>query len=112
MSNNSLLASCICIYLNPYYVILCRIDSANLAMVDILTEHFRGYPELDNIADSDTYNKIHVRRNHIWGDTIRTITQSSFNPINYLRVTFIGEPAVGEGGPCQEFFSLVLAKSL
>ena len=76
-------------------------------MVDIRT---RKYPELENIADSDTYNKIHVRHNHIWGDTLRDVTKSSFNPINPLHATFIGEPAVDEDAPCREFFSLVLAK--
>ena len=91
-------------------MILCRTDSANLTMVDILTEHFRRYPELDSNADSDIYNKVHVRRNHIWGDTLRAVTKASFDPINPLRVTFIGEPAVDEGGPRREFFSLVLAK--
>ena len=68
-----------------------------------------AFPQLENV-NSEVYNNIHVRRNHIWSDTLRAVKKASFNPINPLRVTFIGEPAVNEGGPRREFFSLVLAK--
>lgn len=91
-------------------VTLGRTNSTNLTIVDILKEHFKGFPELENNSDSDVYNNIHVRRNHIWSDTLRAVKKASFNPINPLHITFIGEPAVDEGGPRQEFFSLVLAK--
>lgn len=31
-----------------------------------------------------------------------------FNPSKYLRVTFVNEPAVDNGGPLREFFNLLL----
>lgn len=90
-------------------MIFCSTNSANLTVADILKEHFKRFPEFEN-DNSEVYSNIHVRRNHIWGDTLRAVKKASFNPINPLRVTFIGEPAVDEGGPRREFFSLVLAK--
>ena len=99
----------VCVKMFSYCVIFCSTNSTNFTVADILKEHFKGFPELEN-ADSEVYNNIHVRRNHIWSDTFRAVKKASFNPINPLHVTFIGEPAVDEGGPHREFFSLVLAK--
>lgn len=99
----------VCVKMFSYCVIFCSTNGTNLTVADILKEHFIGFPELEN-ADSEVYNNIHVKRNHIWSDTLRAVKKTSFNPINPLHVTFIGEPAVDEGGPRREFFSLVLAK--
>ena len=46
--------------------------------------------------------KFHVRRNHVWSDTLGAVKKASFNPVNPLCITFIGEPAVNEGGPRRE----------
>ena len=79
-------------------------------MSEILIEHFKQYPNFQSIdEDSTVFNSIHVRRNHIWRDAFRAITKPSFNPTNPVRVTFIGEPAIDEGGPRREFFTIALA---
>ena len=55
------------------------------------------------------FNSVHVRCNHVWRDAFRAITKLSFNPTNPVCITFVGEPAVDEGGPRREFFTLALA---
>ena len=77
-----------------------------------MKNHFKTIPGFQPI-DGDTeevYNNIHVRRNHIWNDALRSLAKASFNPLMPVRVTFIGEPAIDEGGPRREFFTLALAK--
>ena len=55
--------------------------------------------------DSKSY-RITVRRGHLFQDT--KLSLSNFEELMHLRVTFLGEPAVDDGGPCQEFFMLLL----
>ena len=74
----------------------------------ILKEHFRQYFDLIDLEQA--VNNIHIRRNHMWHDALRAISKSTFDPLLPVRVTFIGEPAVDDGGPCREFFSLALMK--
>ena len=51
-----------------------------------------------------------VRRGHIIEDTFRKLQRvRSGELINDLRVTFVGEPAIDEGGPRREFFTLFFA---
>ena len=71
----------------------------------ILKEHFRQYFDLADLEQS-----VHVRRNHMWHDALRAISKPAFNPFLPVCVTFIGEPAVDDGGLHREFFSLVLMK--
>ena len=73
-----------------------------------MENHLKKYPNLNE--EGDYFNTIHIRRNNIWKDALRAITKPSFTPTNQMRVTFIGEPAVDEGGPRREFFTLALAK--
>ena len=74
----------------------------------ILKEHFRQYFDLADLEQS--VNSLHVRRNHMWHDALRAISKPAFDPFLPVRVTFIGEPAVDDGGPRREFFSLALMK--
>ena len=62
----------VCVKMFSYCVIFCSTNGTNLTVADILKEHFIGYPELEN-ANSEVYNNIHVRRNHIWSDTLRAV---------------------------------------
>lgn len=80
----------------------------NLSLAEILDNHLKKYPNLSE--EGDYFNSVHVRRNNIWKDALRAITKPSFTPTNRMRVTFIGEPAVDEGGPRREFFTLALGK--
>ena len=74
----------------------------------ILKEHFRQYFDLADLEQS--VNSLHVRRNYMWHDALRAISKPAFDPFLPVRVTFIGEPAVDDGGPRREFFSLALMK--
>ena len=74
----------------------------------ILKEHFKDYFNHTNIEQA--VNSIHIRHNHMWHDALRAISKPNFDPLLPVRVTFIGEPAVDDGGPCREFFSLALMK--
>lgn len=56
--------------------------------------------------------QITVRRNHIMEDALLAVKRSGFHFSYHLRVTFVGEPAVDAGGPCREFFRLVLGELL
>ena len=74
-------------------------------MEAVLSEHTLS----TNIAnDIDERQKIPVRRKHIWSDTKRALVQSGFSDTTDLSVTFIGEPAVDDGGPLHEFFRLLM----
>ena len=61
-------------------------------------------------ADYEEFNNLHIRRNHIWSDVLRSLSKASFNPLVPIHVTFIGEAEIDEGGPRREFFSLALSK--
>ena len=52
--------------------------------------------------------RIIVRRSHLFSDALRTFSRFSFDPTKYLKVTFVGEPAVDEGGPRHELFHLMI----
>ena len=44
-----------------------------------------------------------MRRGHILDDTVVAL-RSNFDEKKHIRVSFLGEPAVDEGGPRREFF--------
>ena len=92
--------------------VISRDDNASLSLENILKKHFEAIPGFCQIEDADyeEFNNIHIRRNHIWSDALRSISKASFNPLAPIRVTFIGEAGIDEGGPKREFFSLALSK--
>ena len=51
--------------------------------------------------------RITVRRSHILDDAL-TALRTSFDERKHIRVRFLGEPAVDEGGPRREFFMLLM----
>ncbi len=55
--------------------------------------------------DSKSY-RITVRRGHLFQDN--KLSLSNFEESMHLRVTFLGEPAVDDGGARREFFMLLL----
>ena len=58
--------------------------------------------------DPESPLRIKIRRSHVWQDTLFKLKRCSENDINKLiKVQFIGEPAVDEGGPRNEYFSLL-----
>ena len=58
--------------------------------------------------DPESPLRIKIRRSHVWQDTLFKFKRCSENDMNKLiKVQFIGEPAVDEGGPRNEYFSLL-----
>ena len=59
-------------------------------------------------ADNEDVQHIRVRRSHIFSDALRQYSRESFDCSKFLRIRFIGEAAVDDGGPRREFFHLLL----
>lgn len=97
-----------CVYMSTEIRMYLMIFREDLNPVKILKEHFNQYFDPTDIELAVT--SLHVRRNHIWHDALRAISKPAFDPLLPVRVTFIGEPAVDDGGPRREFFSLALMK--
>lgn len=51
--------------------------------------------------------RIVVRRRHVWEDTVRKI-KGWLSVTKQLKVTFVGDIAVDEGGPRREFLYLLM----
>ena len=60
-------------------------------------------------VDMKTVNRVSIRRRFVVKDYItareKMMQRNRFNPTGLLKITFIGEPAVDDGGPRREFFS-------
>ena len=56
--------------------------------------------------------RISVRRSYLWPDVVRAFSKSSFDVSKMLKVRFVGEPSVDEGGPRREFFQLAVKDAL
>ena len=50
-------------------------------------------------------NRISVRRSSVFSDYMACRKKKWFKPKGTLKVTFIGEPAIDDGGPKREFFT-------
>eukprot|EP00794_Sanderia_malayensis_P008464 gene8464-9371_t len=59
--------------------------------------------------DSNNEVKLKVRRSFVWEDTLLKLKRCTKETVNngMVRVQFIGEPAVDEGGPRKELFFLI-----
>ena len=55
------------------------------------------------------YQRVVVRRRHLFDDALHRF-KSGLDATKHLRVTFVGEPAVDEGGPLREFLFLLVGK--
>ena len=51
--------------------------------------------------------QIYVRRSQIYADSFRHFSKESFDVSMMLKVMFIGESAVDDGGPQREYFQLL-----
>lgn len=62
--------------------------------------------QLCNLAGNVQHEEIRVtvRRNHLWSDFSRA-RSDYYSPLNTIKITFSGEPAIDDGGPKREFFS-------
>ena len=83
---------------NNYYYVL---DDSVQTVAEIILDHKRKFLYSDN----ENCYRITVRRCHIFEDAMVAIRRG-FDEQKHLKVIFIGEPAVDDGGPRREFFVL------
>ena len=58
-------------------------------------------------VNKSDYQRIVVHRKHLWDDALHRF-KSGIDFHKYIRVTFVGEPAVDDGGPLREFLHLAI----
>lgn len=63
---------------------------------------------LQQNVDSGKKTRISIRRKSMFQDYIEARKKKWFNSRQPLKVTFIGEPAIDDGGPLREFFTGLL----
>ena len=77
--------------------------SGKLEKIREVISNLRQYVDMKNI------NRISIRRRYAYQDYVDAVARQKrrkrFNQNGMLKVTFIGEPAVDDGGPRREFFS-------
>lgn len=61
--------------------------------------------QIQSIYITANSNRINIRRSTAFKDYSASRKKKWFKPKNLLKVTFLGEPAVDDGGPRREFFS-------
>ena len=66
--------------------------------------HVRHLP-----VNTEESQRIIIRRKHVWEDALRRF-KSGLNVKKYIKVTFVGEPAVDYGGPLREFFHILISE--
>ena len=82
-----------------------REDCNNGNDIDVKSELNREIQSLQTNMGT-AVNRINVQRKSVLDDYVAKPTKCSwFHPQNKLKVVFIGEPAVDDGGPRREFFS-------
>ena len=87
-------------------------DSPGLAKPDLIkAKHLMQQHQQKVITPMLTeqdMQRIHVRRRSIYSDSTRAFSKPTFNVSKTLKVIFMGESAVDDGGPRREFFQLLL----
>lgn len=58
--------------------------------------------------NSENYQRINIRRAHLFRDAFKQFSKQSFNECKMIRVVFVREQAVDEGGPRRAFFHLLM----
>ena len=61
--------------------------------------------------DEEDFQRIHVRRSHLFSDAMRAFSRATFNVSKMLKVVFVGEPSVDDGGLRREFFQLLMKEA-
>lgn len=62
-------------------------------------------------SDEEDCQRIHIRRSHLFSDAMRAFSRPTFNVSKMLKVIFIGDTSVDEGGPRREFFQLLMKEA-
>ena len=81
-------------------------DSSTYSLNETLQQKVTAWRAKE--LNSNEYLRLKVRRQHVWKDTLFKLERTEPNELkNSLKVQFIGEPAVDQGGPSREFFTLI-----
>ena len=90
-------------------------DSPDSVLVqDPIQEHASAIPESTCIQvilselckeEVSTQARVNLRRTYIWNDFKDARKKNRIQPNNLVKVVFLGEPAIDDGGPRREFFS-------
>ena len=92
------------IHLDHFEWLVCFISMhsffSNISLESLLTCHRASVVSEDRL-------RITVRRKHIFEDTLHKL-RCGIDISKHLRVTFIGEPAIDDGGPMREYLRLLL----
>ena len=100
-----------------YYAWISPCSSESVSVpTDLNTGDSVWTPQCCN-AQGDAFQQIDVQRSHLLNDSSAAFSCTTFDASSNLKVRFIGEPTVDEGGPMCEYFrlftqSLPLAGSL
>lgn len=62
--------------------------------------------------DEEDRQRVHVRRSNLVKDTIKAFSKPTFDVSKMLKVTFIPEGSVDDGGPRREFFQLAMKECM
>ena len=73
-------------------------------MEAVLKEHAAS--ALTTSKDEPMVQRINIRRSQLFADTITAFTRATFDIRKPLKIRFIGEVGVDDGGPKREFFRL------
>lgn len=71
----------------------------------VLLQHQR---RVITATNEECFQRIHVRRSNLFHDAFRAFSRSTFDISKMLKVCFIGDASIDDGGPRREFFSLLL----
>lgn len=86
--------------------VYCFFNLYNRSAETIIRQARRDHlPDFD-VTSEDSTTCIQVRRKHIWKDTLRAIKQPGFTTRKWLKIEFVGESAIDDGGPRREYFRL------
>lgn len=89
------------IFLN--YCHLLYLYSCDVAVSTLLRSHrVKLLP-----VNPDESQRIVIRRKHVWADALHRF-KTGLNVKQYIKITFVGEPAVDQGGPLREFFCILI----
>lgn len=83
------------------YTFTCRSGETTSSLIK---QHRQTVLPLDNFDRV----RIIVRRSRILQDTLHLL-KNGLDTTKHIRITFVNEPAVDQGGPLREYFRLVLA---
>ena len=89
--------------LGVYIILLFYLHSDGETLQELLCKHRIKYLPVTR----DESQRMVVRRKHLWKDALNRF-MSGLDEKKHIKVTFVGEPAVDQGGPLREFFHLLL----